>query len=1138
MEFFHNIATVSKYEAKTLRRSWFFRLFSIGAISIFTFMNIGLYSPVGNEQWSMIAIPSTLPLISLYLLNIGQALVVIFLAADFLRRDKKLDTNEVLYTRPMSNLEYVTGKTLGILRLFLTLDLLILSIGLVINIISKRMTIDLLSYVEYLLIICVPTILFSLGLAFMLMSVIRNQAITFLLLLGYAALDIFYLYWRLGSVFDYMAFGLPVFKSGMIGFDDLSFIVNQRLIYFFLGLSMVFATIVLFKRLPQSKIQRSVSWVLMFIFLAGAGVTFYKTLSEYQNEIKIKDQVVATNRLFENRKFASTTNADIDVVHKGKTIDVIAGLRIINDNNESLESYLFSLNPGLKVTGVTSGGKEVPFSASGHIIEIRPGKPLEKGESDSLTIVYSGYVSEEFCYPDYKDNIKENPYRIAMVNVNKRQAFLRDDYVLLTPETHWYPVPGLNYYPSNPAGIKVSFTRFKLKAGSDKGLVAVSQGQMKESDGKYVYDAGFPLTGLTLAMGNYISDTLKIDSVELISWHYKGNDYYKKDLSLLNDTLKSLVSGIMRELETNFSTKYPFSSLSIVEAPVQFYSYPRVNTQTRAELQPSMVIVPERLATIEQAGFGKRFTRQKRQMERNNQVITDKELQVRLFNNFVRNTFISGESFSFKNGVALNEPVRFRLGPSFYFFRNNFYSDDYPVINAAIESHLQKLAVPGASSDNYYIPEIISENDKANMILKNKNFRELMAENPGYDTIRTILTLKGDYYFNFLRQKAGIAEFNSWFLKYLNSHIYQRINIVEFNEDVKLKFGFEFYSFLESWYRGNDQPGFLFSSLQAHEIISGDRSKYLVTFTASNPEPAGGLFNVSFRTGNQGGAPVQSGPVFGQRGYRDISVQGRGMESNDISKIVYLGPAEAKKISIILDNPPRAMMINTLFSGNLPGELNLPIEDIKKTKDRFDIKEGEEILSSIPRYADSREIIVDNEDSGFVNLHITETGLLKKMLGIKRQQGELYGVINQWWAPEYWQPIIQTNYYGKYVRSAVYTRSGTGDRFIKWKGIISQPGYYDIFTYIGKANDRASLKTQNGQDDQKPESDNFYKDFNFKVYHDEGMEEITINYSDAEPGWNKLGTYYLSKDTAKVELTNKTQGRMVIGDAVKWARLK
>ena len=234
MAFLHNISTVAQYEAKTLRRSWFFRLFSLGALVIFTFMNIGLFSSIGNESWDMVSISSSVPLVNLYLLNIGQAIVLVFLAGDFLKRDKKLDTNEVLYTRSMSNFEYVMGKTWGILRLFLGLDIVILGIGLLMNIISKSMSIDYMAYISYLLIICVPTIVFSLGLAFVLMSVIRNQAITFLLLLGIAALNMFYLWFRMGSIFDYMAFGVPVFKSGVIGFDNLAFIINQRHLYFFL----------------------------------------------------------------------------------------------------------------------------------------------------------------------------------------------------------------------------------------------------------------------------------------------------------------------------------------------------------------------------------------------------------------------------------------------------------------------------------------------------------------------------------------------------------------------------------------------------------------------------------------------------------------------------------------------------------------------------------------------------------------------------------------------------------------------------------------------------------------------------------------------------------------------------------------
>jgi hypothetical protein len=33
-----------------------------------------------------------------------------------------------------------------------------------------------------------------------------------------------------------------------------------------------------------------------------------------------------------------------------------------------------------------------------------------------------------------------------------------------------------------------------------------------------------------------------------------------------------------------------------------------------------------------------------------------------------------------------------------------------------------------------------------------------------------------------------------------------------------------------------------------------------------------------------------------------------------------------------------------------------------------------------------------------------------------------------------------------------------------------------------------------------------------------------------------LGRYYLSSDSAKVELTNQSSGRMVIGDAIRWVK--
>ena len=73
----------------------------------------------------MKALPANIPYVNLLLLNVVQAIIAIFLASDFLKRDKKLDTTDVIYVRPMTNGEYVMGKTIGNLGVFLVLNLII-----------------------------------------------------------------------------------------------------------------------------------------------------------------------------------------------------------------------------------------------------------------------------------------------------------------------------------------------------------------------------------------------------------------------------------------------------------------------------------------------------------------------------------------------------------------------------------------------------------------------------------------------------------------------------------------------------------------------------------------------------------------------------------------------------------------------------------------------------------------------------------------------------------------------------------------------------------------------------------------------------------------------------------------------------
>lgn len=1197
MGFIHNVRTVSHYESKTLRRSWFFRIFTALIIFATLIMTLGTFSPLGQERWNMVALSTTLPQMVIYMVNLLQSLLLIFLATDFMKRDKKVDTNEVLYTRSMSNLEYVLGKTWGIFKLFLFINLMVIAIALVVNIISKEMSVMPMAYVSHLLLISIPTIVFSLGIAYLAMSIIKNHAITIFLLLAYVGVTIFYLYHRGGYIFDFMAFGLPMFKSGIIGYDNLYYVLAQRALYFSIGAASILATTILFRRLPQSLGQVTISRILMIIFLVAAGGSGFYAINEHLEDGRVKKRTLETNERFEDNLFATVTETEITVDHKNSRIVATADLTLRNDHDVPLSHIVLSLNPQLKVTSVEAEGRELPFSRDNHILNIDTPYPLDPDRSMVISVDYSGKINEAYIYPNHREDDKLFPYRVGQfININKRQAFLSDEYLLLTPETHWYPVASLNYYPSNPARIKVDFTNYTLNVTTKKGLTPVAQGVLTEEGNSYKFESETPLTGLTLTISNYLRETIQAEETSISIYYHPGNNYFSEVFTEIGDTLPQLITNLLDDLETSFQVPYPFKSIHLVEAPIQFFSYPRKNTQTRAEVQPEMIIMPERLATINQAGFSRTFRNQKQQAERRSQVLTDKELQLRIFNNFVRTTFITG-TVNRGRGMTMptNEPTRYMLGPSFYFFKNNFYSDKFPVINAVFETNLQNAgtSIRGIQS----MMGGLSERDQATLLLKDNSFRDILATTEGEDTLRSVLRTKGDYLFNLMRAQAGIEEFNEWFAAYLDRNKFRRVDVTQFDKDLTEKFGFSISDHLPAWYNEKEIPGFIFTDISVTEVIIDERPHYQVTFTAINPEEGAGLFNVSLgggilgamaggggRGGGQGGMATVTMSISGPGGMggaaQRVATQlaGRGMTASDIDKIVWMEPVQAKKIGIITENRPRSISINTLISQNIPGEIMYPVGEFSRAPVGARPFEGEEILTSIPILTEANEVIVDNEDAGFYASITEETSPLRKLLRISNEGDGTYSQVRPFLIPEFWQPVVHADYYGKYVRSAVYTRSGGGERHIAWEGEVTSPGNYDVYTYIPKSNIRVMVNAMRGGGrgggaqaggdggstrataggttggsgiappemqqqqaaqplpDRRGRNTPMVTTLQFLIYHDDGREDVTIDYETAEPGWNRLGTYYLSPGQVKVEMTNNSTGRYVIGDAIKWVK--
>lgn len=271
----------TRNEIITQLRGWFFRLFALSSLGILIFYNIIFYTEVSTIPWILRGIPSFVPYTNVYLLNIVQSVMIAFLATDLVKRDHKLNSMEVVYVRSMSNFVFLIGRAIGILILFVLLNLVLLISAGVIHTIFGEPNFASLPYLIYPLIISIPSMLFVLGLTLLIMRIVRNQAVTIVIVIGYLAFILFYAVNKIYGILDIFAIVMPLISSDFVGIPDLGFLLLQRGIYFFSGMAFLILVPFFFNRLPQANFGRKLLVLFSSIFIAISMLLSIKYLNYF-----------------------------------------------------------------------------------------------------------------------------------------------------------------------------------------------------------------------------------------------------------------------------------------------------------------------------------------------------------------------------------------------------------------------------------------------------------------------------------------------------------------------------------------------------------------------------------------------------------------------------------------------------------------------------------------------------------------------------------------------------------------------------------------------------------------------------------------------------------------------------------------
>ena len=1106
----HTIKAIALYEALNILRDWLFRIFAGLSLLIMTGLNILFFSSVSPVPYSVRSISGFIPYTNLILITIAQTAVLAFVATDIFKRDRKLDTSEVIYIRSLGNSTYIFAKTLGILGVFFLLDLLLLLVFAVLHLAFSKTGFTAAPYLIYPLVMVLPTLVFVTGLAFLLMQLIRNQAITVLLILGLLGLNLIYLGEKQFYLFDFLGAFLPLTYSDFVGIPDLGWLLLQRGMYLAFGLAFLWLSVRLFRRLPQSGVSTRLAPLFGAVLLLAGGWVGSIYLDHFNNGIRLREAMAGINQRYLQTPNLTRERLQLTLKHSGRRIQADATLTLHNRTSAPLDQFFISLNPGLQVTETRINGQTVSHSRDQHLITIRPPQAVLPGDTLRLQLNYAGRIDDQACYLDVADTTRHKMFLIYLMNkVAKKHAFIEDRFLLLTAENLWYPRVGLPEGAGFPENRQGNFGEFDLTVQCAPGMLPISQGEREDlGDGRYRFRPPYSLPRISLVIGPYREDRITVDSLSYHLYTLPSHRFFEEYFQEVGDTLPAVIREARQDYERALNLSYPFRKLELIEVPVQFYTYPRIWSVATERVQPEQAFLPENGTLLPGADFKSLDRRMNWSLDRNNQSMTDKEKEIIRFKRFVESTFTRQDALPRWMSEFGNYIPNCDIFPHFYSYVNILDSPRWPLLNAALEGYLYRKA-NGADPGGGRFSEGMTDEEQVSRALRDQTLTALL-KSPRDSRLRTdAVQLSGEYLFKMLESERAPGQVSGLLIHLVEAHRFSIVRDSLLIRQLQQQLDLDIRPALQVWQEGKSLPAFKVRDIEMYRVQDGDRLRYQVTFLLYNRAEVPGIVEIAFRARGEGR----------RRGFGDFG------SDTDLARTVRLGAREAREIGIVLDSEPQMIQINTVLAENLPRVFTQRFDD-PETRRKAQPFDGEKVIAYLD-LENPGEIVVDNEDSGFEAYNPPYRSWLKRtLLGERGEQEETYERFRSWRPPNQWEMIKNAAFFGDYVHSAHYIRSDGGPKKAIWTVPLPDAGTYDVYIYIIDKN----LLTN------RWERRNEWGTFNYTIHHDDGAEDINLDADSADPGWNLLGSYYFSQGKAVVELVDRSGGKLIIADAVKFIK--
>ena len=993
------VLVVARYQVKLLSRSWLVRFFVI--LVCVMFAGIQFWKYMSFSWWGLIALPSSIALTFLRIMDFMQSLFILFIAMTMVRRQEGINSLEAIYCRPTGNLGYIAGKSLGVLFVFLGLNVFVLFVAFLLQWLLGVASIKPEIYLFYFFTLTLPSLCFWIGITSLAGGLFGNRGIALFFLLVLWGMTFFCLMDVHHDLFDSAGWGIPVWFSDIVGLGGGKRYLHHRCIYLLLGVGCWLLSVVLFGRLPNRKNAAGrvafvgILCVVSAVCLGWGYDRVFRDRDAYRETLR---EAYATCL---GKTRGRILSHDITCHLEDGRLRMESLLIFQNRTGDTIQECMLFLNPALKITEITIEKESVSFRRDEQVVVLE--RSLPPGDSLAIAMNYEGKIDDAICYLDVTNveyyrrtsgwnNIKYHYFSLRNGHLDgiwgEAYSFLSPAYVLLYPECIWYPVavPPLN--PAMPLDREMDFTRYTLRVLPEKELTVISQGKRARVGEMTEFRNDTGLSGISLCVGKYERLVVQVDSLDLELYYFPGHDFFKEGIFVSREDVVDQIRDMLYKFSNDYQSPLLFKSIRMVETPVNFLTHDRKWDKSNNMVQPGLLFVQE-----------------KGVMDHINAFLPSRET-----NENTGRFEVSGRLATVMHDIA----------PMYSTYAGYIYDRDYPCVERILReafssgvSYMYRNKYPSLGARDYLEKESLRE------VLVD---RELAAEQ-----VRGTVGWYGEYLKAYLLSKYEKDSLKQFMDDYMNRHQFQEVSFAKVNESFGKRFGIDLGKVMADLY---DRKGRAWIKVKDAKIRlledSGFNDKELISFK---------VFNAS---------DVES----------VIRVHENG---NDLYYVI--GARECKEIRYIVERMPlpEYLLVSTVLSCNIPESLMIDMKRESGSDDKGGVT-GVFDCDSICFELLADEFIVDDSDLGFSVRGARNKWLRSifrdQMIGGYQEYGD--------YISREWKTVARPECYGDPVCGAHCKTVGKGNDSAEWTICLPKEGKYEVFVYLPKLYSMANEECPDG----------------------------------------------------------------------------